>query len=503
MTNTKGKIISGIGIDAGGTLIAMAVGLLVVPFFFSFISKEQYGLWLAVSGLVALISVLDMGTDQYLTTIIADDNKFHSPEIGQHILSTLVVKLAITCVFIGIGLVLYLFLTSLLVIEPATLGAAKDAYLYAIVALLITLYAGTISTILYGRHHFSLVSGMASLSSILGSVGVIVFLYFDFNISAFPLALIVAALFQYLVLLVFLLINYPHIRFRLTDFKFQNKKEMISYSVSFQMLRWFHTLRTQYIVIAVNNLVGPNAAALYNLTNRVPQLISLFASKIALPFFPLLSEHFANNRIDLAADIFIKVNKLLFRFSLFAAIVCYVVAKAFVAAWVGPDSFAGMAVLFVLTLYAFVIAAMGAFGIVIYSSKKFEKWSLVSITEIICSVVLSYVLSFDHGLLGVVVGFALASMINQIYLFTIVLKQLNIARKDFAKNILAYAFVKNIGTLFVAVCMLATIKISGWLDIFLTCIAFAIFHFISNEGLKMLSSNEIGWKAKFMSAIKL
>jgi O-antigen/teichoic acid export membrane protein len=503
MRNRKKKIISGIGIDAVGTIISIIVGLVAVPFFFHYITKEQYGLWLAISGLVALISVLDMGVDQYLTTIISDDKKFFSQNVGHHLLSSLIVKCVVVTVFTLAGIILYIFISNLLLIEPSSLETAKSTYLIALLALVFTLFSGTVSTILFGRHHLSLVNGLASLSGVLASFGTILFLSLGFNIRAFPLALLSAGLIQFSVLFGFMVKKYPHIRLTLTNFQFQSRKEMISYSMSFQMLRWAYILRTQYVVIAINNFVGPGSAALYNLTGRLPQMVALFASKIASPFFPTFSEYFINKKIDLAAISFIKINKILFRFSLFSITVCFILTKAFVSLWVGLNGFAGNGVLFLICLYTLIIAAMGSFGIVIYASKNFENWTSVSVIEIVCAVILSYVLSFDYGLFGVIAGLVLASLISQFYLFKIVLKQLHLSFVGFAKEVFTYAIVTNISSLFVGLMITLFIEISGWVDIVVICIIFSLFHVLAYEGVLMLKSKELTLKDKFISAVRL
>lgn len=503
MYERKVKIISGISVDAIGTMFSIIISLIIVPFFFIYITKEQYGLWLAIYGLIAMISVVDMGTDQYLTTIISNDDKFYSGEVSHYLLSTLIIKFVVVSIFAIVGIISYTFISNLLVIDSASLEVAKRTYLIGLIALVFNLFSATVSTILYGRHHYSLVNGLASLSSVLASFGTILFLDLGFNISAFPLAQLSAALLQFAIMFGFMVTRYPHINLNLTDFKFQNKNELISYSVSFQILRWLHTLRTQYIVIAINNLVGPGAAATFNLTNRLPQLITVFASKIAMPFFPSFSEYFSNRKIESAAIAFIKVNKVLFRFSLFAAIVCFVVSRSFVSLWVGMDNFAGIDVLFLLCAYVFILAAMGSFGIIIYSSKKFEKWTWVSIIEIIFAVILSYILSHNFGLIGVISGFVLASLISQIYLFTIVLKQIKIKIINFVKEVLLYAIYSNISTLIVALFVFLAVEISGWYEMILVCVFFAVAHVISYEGLFVFQSKEIGIKAKIISAIKL
>jgi O-antigen/teichoic acid export membrane protein len=477
--------------------------VLVVPLFFNYISKEQYGNWLAVNGLVALITAVDMGTDQYLATIVADDKKFYSPEIGHIVFSTLIIKLVIASLIAGVGFILYVFISRLLVIEPSILASAKNAYLISLLVLVCNLFAGTISTLLYGRHHFSLVNGLASASAVMASLGTIIFLALGFNISAFPLALLCSVFIQYSIQFTFLVKRYPHVQIKLKDFRFQNKKEMINYSVSFQILRWVHTLRSQYVVIAINNLISPSAAALYNLTNRLPQMVPLFASKITSPFFPSFAEFFANERIDLVASRFLKVSKLLFRFSLFFAILTFVVTKSFVTLWVGSSSFAGMSVLFLLSLSAFIFAAMGAFGIVIFASKKFEKWTFFSVIEIICAISLSYGLSFYFGLIGLIAGFVLASMITPIYLSKIVFKQLKLSFFDFSKSVLVYALVTNVSSLLFAFLIVTFFEISDWSELISVCLIFVLVHVILYEGVLMVKSKEIGFKAKMISAVKL
>lgn len=497
------KIILGIGIDTLGSIIAMAVGLIVLPCFFQYISKEEYGLWLAVNGLVALISIADIGTDQYLTTVISDDKKFYSLEFCHHLLSVLIVKLFVVIIFTIIGTILYLFISGLLIIETSSLDDAKNTFLIAIFYLIFTLFSGAVSTILYGRHHYALVNSLTSLSSIMASFGTIIYLALDYKIRSFPLALLSAALIQFTILSVFLIKYYPNVRFKFADFRFQNKKEMIGYSASFQIQRLVHILRTQYIIIVINNLIGPSAATLYTVTNRLPQMITVFTSKVALPFFPTFSEYFANQKKEIAANVFIKINRLLFRFSLFAAIVCLVVTRSFVSLWVDLGSFAGISILFLMCFYIFITSAMGAFGIVIFSSKKFENWSFISFFEIIIAVTLSYALSFNFGLLGIIAGFVFASLINQFYLFTIVLKQLEISYKNIITNVFFYAISANIATFLFAIIIMLFIEISSWRDLVLVCLTFTLIHVLSYEGVLILNSKEIGFRAKLRSVVKI
>lgn len=503
ISKRKRRVIYGVSVDAIGTIFAMLVGILVVPYFFLYISKEQYGAWLAVNALVALISLVDMGTDQYLTTIVADDEKFHSENIGHVILSSLILKSLIAIIICVAGFILYALIPLVLVIDPPLLNVVRQTFLICLGSLIFTMFASTVSVILFGRHHFSIINFLVSLSAILGSSGTIVFLSLGLNIKAFPLALLSSSLIQFIVLFLFLIKTYPHIKLRIKGFVFHNKKEMVAYSTSFQLLRWAHTIRSQYIVIAINNLISPNAAALYNLTNRLPQMIPLFASKVASPLFPSFSEFFAKGNIKLASSTFLKISKLLFRLSFFSAIVIFVVGKAFVSLWVGSSNFAGMNILFLLTLSAFIFSAMGVFGIVIFASKKFEKWVFWSVLEILIAVFLSYILSINFGFFGVVFGMVVASMITPLYLLAIALRQLNLTFSNFLKSVVLYALFANISTVLFAVVVINFIEMSDWGQLISICVSFAIIHMLSYEGLLMFRSKEISFKAKLIAVVKL
>lgn len=499
----KAKIISGMSVDAIGSIASLVVGIAVLPFYFNYISQEQYGLWLAISGLVALISVVDMGADQYLMTIVSNDKKFFSKDIGSYVLSTLVIKTLVSLLFLIVGLVVFIFLPLVIKIESAFLSIAKQTFTLSLLLLILNLYSGTISTIAYARHHLSLVNGLASLSSVLTSIGTILLLSLGFDIIAFPVSLLLFGSLQLIYLLYYSINKYPHIEFNIKNYKFQNIRPMMNFSFSFQVLKLLFMVRTQYIAIAINNLVGPSAVASYNLTSRLVQMVPVFSSKIALPFFPSFSKYFAINNIRDASEIFTKINKIIFRFSIFSIIICVSITKPFVVLWVGSSAYAGNGILALLCIYALIISCLSGFGIVIYSSKNFEKWSFISFIEIIFIFLLSYLFSINYGFIGIVFGFVCASLISQVYLFIMVLNQLKISYKQFLLNVFFYAVRSNISTLIFAVVIINLFPISSWTEIIICCLLFVVINLISYEGFLVFNSKELGLRRKLRSVLKL
>ena len=432
MFNRK-KIFSGIIVDYVGSTIAVIVGFIVVPYYFDYITEIEFGVWLVVSGVVALFSMADLGTDQYLTTVTSNNDKFYGDVYADYISSILFIKTIVAIVITSIAVTTYLFLTSIVDIDIAYQEVAKFTFILSSSMLVLGIFFSTVSTMLYARHHYSLINSFVSVFSVTTSLGTVFLLSLDFGVASFPLALLSSASVQYSILFIYLLKKYPNIKLKIRGFRFIDKKEIIGYTTSFQVLKWVHTLRVQYIKIAINNLIGPVYLTQYNLTNKLPQMIPQYTIKIVLPFFPTISDLFHKKDFNGVTRILIKITKILSRVAILSGLLVFMMNESFVTLWVGSDMFAGSWVVLWMIVYMIGHMALGFFGIIIFSSKNFEKWIQWSIIEIISAVLLSYVLNIWFSFSGIVAGFVLASLPNQYYLFHIVLKQLAIKKSDFKK----------------------------------------------------------------------
>lgn len=497
--SNKEKILSGISIDFIGSIIATVVGFAVVPYYFHYISTAEFGLWLAISGLSAMITMVDLGTDQYLTTVTANDEKFYSDNYNNYLTSILLIKSVVSILFSLIGIGIYYFLTSLIDIDLLHLASSQHAFIIGIIILVLSSYFSTISTILYSRHHYSLINSFITIFAIITSFLTLFLMHLEFGIVSFPLALLITTIVQHLILLAYMIKKYPNIKLNIRNFHFIDKKEVLSYTTTFQILRWVHTLRTQYITIAINNLAGATYVARYNLTNRIPQMVPIYAVKIVHPFFPTISDLFHKGEIEKIKNLFTKITKILSRLALFFSISIYFLNESFINLWVGNDKFAGEWALIWLTIYMFVYVAMNAFGIIIYASKEFGKWSFWSIIEIIIAILSSYLFSLFYGLSGIIFGFVFASMFTQIYLFLLVSKQINLNRSFFLIGVLKYSFISNFAVIIFGGVIL-NVHINSWIDFIVIGFGF-ILSGLFPDILKIIRSKETGLKNKIMQSV--
>jgi O-antigen/teichoic acid export membrane protein len=499
----KKAILQGVFVDYLGVVLMVLAGFIAVPYYFDYISKEEYGLWLAINSVVTMVALVDLATDQFLMTVTSNDQKFYSEEYADYLTSILVVKGISAVVVAGVSSVIFAFLDSLVNVGAGFLHSAQLTFSLGIVVLVLGIFINSMSALLYARHHYSFVNACTSLFSIASTVGTIILLKENFGIVAFPIALIISIILQGIVFSIILMRRFPHLRVRLKNFKFHGKSEILGYATNFQALRWLYTFRAQYIAIAINNLAGSASLAQYMLTSRLTQLGPTFASKLAQAFFPSIADLFEKGDMGKIADIFVRVSKVLARVAILAGIIFGTLNESFVALWVGEDKYAGDGTLICIVIMMMLYIAMALFPIVIFASKKFERWAYWGIAEIAMAIALSYYLSLRYGLLGVVMGFALAYLPTQIYLFHIVLGQLKLGTLKFIQDLGRYAVRPNVIPFVVACTVILThIEVASWPALLGLASSLLILHF-TFEAARALKSKEHGIKNKIADVLKV
>ncbi len=498
MSDLKSKIIKGSFIDIFGTLLATIVSFVVIRLYFQVITKDEFGLWLAINGVASLIALVDLGIDQYFTTLISSDGTFFHKNFNTDLSNTIIIKIFIAVFFSILGLLMFIFLANIINIQPGFVDIAKITFGVNVVYLILNIFFNSANSVLLGRNHFSLVNSVIIISSISSSLFTYFLIKSGYGIISFPLALLAMAVLQFGVLFYFVKKKYPHIRFGKVNLK--GKREMISYSFSFQLLKWSYIIRNQYIIIAINNYAGPSFVTLYNMTNKIPQMLPAYFSKIVMPFFPSFARYVNEGDYESIRNVVIKVTKVLFRYALFFGIALYFFNKSFVYLWVGKDKYAGADVEIWLIVYMIALSAFCGFGIIIFSTKKFEKWTLFSVVEIFVVIILSYVFNKYYGFYGIIAGFVIGSIPVQFYTGIIALRQIGLDLKNILYKMTTYVLVPNVLSVFIGTVMIKLVNIQSWFMLISMSIIYTLFHFAFYEGVKFLFSKEKGFKNRLINS---
>lgn len=501
MSQTKKKIINGSLVDILGTIINAILSFVILRYYFHLISKEDYGIWLAIFGVASLIGLVDIGVDQYFLTIIPNDTKFFDKSFANDLTNFFVLKFFIIIIFFIIGSLIYIFLNSILTISPVYIKVSKIVFLLTVFLLLFNIFSSTLTTILNGRSHFAFINIITNLGLFISNALTLILLYFNIGLISFPIALLIVAIIQFLIFFLYIKKKYPHLRFGRLDLR--GKSEMFRYSFSFQILKWAFIIRNQSLVILLNNIVGPAGVTLFNITNRIPQMIPTYMNKIIAPLFPSYATMIYNNETDKIKNVVLKVIKILGRFSVFLTFGIILFNKIFVTLWVGSDKFAGHNVNSIIALYVLIMSVCSGFGMIIFSTKKFQYWPVLSIVEIILTLLLSYYFGKMYGIIGVFSGFLFGSIITQFYITVISLKQIKLSIREIYNKCFKYIIYPNLFSILIGIVIYFTSNINTWSSLFLSVIIYSISHFLLIEFRRFISSKDTGIIQRLMYALDI
>lgn len=501
-SSRKNKIIAGVSIDYAGSLVSIIVSFVVVPFFFRYITKEEYGIWLAINGVIAMVGLVEIGVDTYLTTKIADTTVFYSEKITGIISNAFVVKAVIAGLFLLIGVVVYNYLPSFVSGFSITRGAYL-AYMIAMTGIISGIFMSTITTVLTGRNHLSLVNSFSVFFSTAASILSVILLSLNVGLASFPLSALMCSTVNYLILLIMMRRKYPHIRLNFKTISFAYIKDLFNYTKSFQLLRILYVIRTQYIVLVITKLVGPAGVTQYNITNRIPQMIPAYVSRGATAIFPSLAEFFAEGNLEKVRGIYLRMSKVILRMAFLSGILVYFCNEPFIALWVGKDKFAGSTISLLLILYMAVSIVMSSIGTIVYAKGEFRKWPLLSVVEVTAAIILSYVFYRYFGFVGIVSGFLFSSLITSLYLYVLVNHILKVNMPDFLRSIAFYALFPNVCTLAVGIYCRRIYPIDNWWALLITPAVMMAVHLFSLEGIRFVFSKETTFRGKLSDALKV
>jgi O-antigen/teichoic acid export membrane protein len=160
-----------------GKVISMGTGVISVPLVIGYLSSDQYGMWLTMSSLVAVLGPLDLGIGLGLLTILSDADGRGDRETARRAVATsLTMLLTIAAVVLIAFAAAYAFIPWSRLFNVNTAAAASDAGPAA--AVLVTSFTLGLPLGIIGliqlAHQSNYISSLWAIAGNLGSLAAIV-----------------------------------------------------------------------------------------------------------------------------------------------------------------------------------------------------------------------------------------------------------------------------------------------------------------------------------------
>jgi len=293
----KSSILRGLSSDGILFILTILIGFATIPIYLNFITLDELGIYFTMQGIIAVISLADIGLPMYSLKKLSNKNFFNSDELMLYLSSAQIFQYILGCILLILGLIVYYYLNSIIKVNFEYLQSAKNLFLYSWFSIVITVLFGLNASILRSRHELSLVNISIFLILFFSTLLNMVWLYLGHGIEMFGISLLVSTT---IVEIYFIYSVYSkHGINILMPTVYQSKyiKDGWDYIKKFQLIRISQASKTSLFTVLLSSYAGHSIVAQYNITNKIPQMIPAFISKIIINIFPSLSELFETNRI--------------------------------------------------------------------------------------------------------------------------------------------------------------------------------------------------------------
>ncbi|HYH82249.1 MAG TPA: hypothetical protein VEX86_20740 [Longimicrobium sp.] len=329
----------------GGTvnlLLVTVQGLLLVPLYLRALGPVMYGAWLASGDILGWLSVLDMGVSGVMTQRMAAahgrrDHRVLAAYFGTGLLVQLVLVLAL----LAGALVLGRYVPGWLSVPPAQAGLLGSCFALAAVGAAMSILNGGVSSLSAAMQ----LQGVQNAAAVLGSVLCIVLMVWmltaGYGLWALPAGMVARNGTQLVIngaYAVILLRREVPGRVRPTV---AVAREMwtLSGPAFLCMVGNAGVGRSESALIAV--FLRPEVAAVYALTRRAADIISMFMAHVAASVYPGFAHLLGSGKRERAGEVVGEVQHLYLTLGTAAVAMYLALNRTFITLWVGTPSYAG------------------------------------------------------------------------------------------------------------------------------------------------------------------
>ena len=318
----KKNIIQGIASDSVIFVLTTLISFVIIPVYLNFISLEEFGIYIAIQGIIAVISLADIGMPMYSVKKMSSDNFFNSEELVPFLNSAQIFQYLLGIVLLFLGLIVSAYIGRILDLEMNYINISHNLFIFFWISVVVGVFCGLNHAILRSRHELRYMNIAVFMILVLSSLFNIILLYLNYALLSFGISILLSTFIVNIFIAFKVYKNYKINLFIPKEFHKNYIVDGWQYIKQFQLLRIAQVSKTSLFTVLLSNYGGQILVAQYNITNKIPGLIPGFISKIVMNLFPSISAHFENDERENLIPYFEKVFKLGVFTTLFCSISC-------------------------------------------------------------------------------------------------------------------------------------------------------------------------------------
>lgn len=387
-------------------IFSAGINLITVPLTLNYLGAERYGLWMAISSMLALMSFADLGLGNGLLNAVsrANGNK-DDQEARVAVSSTFFILLFIATLLFIIFISIYPFVSWENVFNVKSNIAINEAgptMVVLVAMLLINMPFGVIQRIQEGYQEGYKFQLWLIVGSILSLLGLLLCIYFKCGlvwlVISFSGGQFIATVLNGAVLF---LKTRTYLKPRLKYFDLNIGKQLISTGLIFFILGLFTLLGNASDNLVLAQTMGAKAVAGYEIVKKI-FLFSMFTQFIIQPLWPAFAEAMASGDIEWAKRTLKKGLLLSIGGGAIMTLPLLIFGRQIIIIWVGKEFMPSWSLLIGFYMYVIVANYGGVMSTFLNSGPLLRKQIVIVGIASLSSLLLKIILSINFGVSGII-----------------------------------------------------------------------------------------------------
>jgi O-antigen/teichoic acid export membrane protein len=397
----------------GARLLAIAVSLVTIPLAIGYLGPEQYGVWVTISAVTAMLTFADFGLGYGLMNAIADAYGRDDRAAARRAVSSafLMLSAVSTVALAGFALVYGSIPWAAVANVSTSAGAAEvgPTMIVFFTCFAANLPLTLVQRIQYGYQEGFEVSLWTALGTLIALAGLVAAIQARASLPWLVLALaggpLVATALNGVVLFTR---RHPDLRPRLRLATRRVALSLVRVGLLFFVLQLAVAVAYQSDVVVAAQILGPAAAAEYSVTLRLFFLVPSGLSMLYLPLWPAYGEAIARGDLAWVRRTLIRATAFGVAATTASSAFLVVAGEDVLRAWLGPVFDPPFVMLLGMALWAIVSTGFASISMLLNSATVIRFQLIVATIMAGTSILASIVLAGRFGISGIIWGTLLA-----------------------------------------------------------------------------------------------
>jgi len=338
----KNKIMKTLSVGAYSKVVGVVVSFAIVPLAVGYLGTDGYGLWVAVSSLVAMLSFVDGGAGNALVNMVSHATGKNSEQSIKNIVSS---GFFVLLMIAGVGGILFYGLSSY-VPWAWVFGLGNDVEKFDLqtvvlivgLAFFLGMPCAVVGNVERGFQEGNIEAFWNAKGRLLTLAFVFTAIQMDLGLIGVAIAFVSGPLVAAIAnSCYYFLIKRSNVSPSFSHVKADEVKGILGVGGLFFVLQITSAIQMQGDNIIIANMLGPSAVSQYAICMQLFMAIPMFMALLWTPLWPAYREALASGDAAWVRRVFVKSLKLALVVGVPSAVMLVVFGKEIIQLWVGDE----------------------------------------------------------------------------------------------------------------------------------------------------------------------